>query len=83
VATKFAKLLAELLEAGRTPQRYSKLVLIAVPRFLGNLHAGPTAPTKALGAATIDKDLGSIEARHLPRHARDVLRTYPPVVRRR
>jgi hypothetical protein len=57
-----------------TRKGYGKRVPIAAPRFFDNLRAALTAPTAALVATTIDKDLGSIEARDLPRHARDVLR---------
>jgi protein required for attachment to host cells len=74
VATQFAKQLATLLESGRTQQRYGKLVLVAEPRFLGNLRAALSSPTATLVTATLDKDLGAVEARDLPRYLGDSVR---------
>ncbi|UCH53717.1 MAG: host attachment protein [Pseudomonadota bacterium] len=67
VAVQFAKQLAEILDSGRSQQRYAQLVLVAEPRFLGNLRAAMSPQTASLVSATIDKDLGSVEARDLPR----------------
>lgn len=72
VAEQFAKQLAGLLEDGRTQQRYSQVVLVAEPRFLGILRASLPAPTASLVKATLDKDLGGIEDRELPKHLADV-----------
>lgn len=73
VAEQFAKQLAALLEDGRVQSRYHRLVLVAEPRFLGILRAELSAPTSALVTATLDKDLGGIEARDLPKHLEDVV----------
>jgi protein required for attachment to host cells len=73
VAEHFAKQLGALLEDGRTEQRYSRLVLVADPRFLGLLRGSLPAQTAALVSATLDKDLGGIEPRDLPRHLENVV----------
>ncbi len=73
VAAQFAKQLAAVLEEGRVQQRYARLVLVAEPRFLGILRAELSAPTAALVSATLDKDLGSIEARDLPKYLEEVV----------
>lgn len=73
VAEQFAKQLALLLDEGRVQQRYAQLVLVAEPRFLGILRAAIPAPTAALVAATLDKDLGSADARSLPKYLEDLI----------
>lgn len=74
VAEQFAKQLSEVLDHGRTRQRFDKLVLVAEPRFLGNLRAAIPAQTAALICATMDKDLGGVETRDLPKHLNAVVR---------
>ncbi|GMR04012.1 MAG: host attachment protein [Gammaproteobacteria bacterium] len=74
VAEQFAKQLATLLEEGRNKRRYTKLVLVAEPRFLGNLRAVLTPQTAALITGTLGKDLGSVEARDMPKHLGAVMR---------
>lgn len=74
VAEQFAKQLSEVLEHGRTRRRFDKLVLVAEPRFLGNLRAAIPAQTAALISATMDKDLGGVETRDLPKHLNGVVR---------
>lgn len=73
IAEQFAKQLAELLDDGRTQQRYAQLVLVAEPRFLGILRAALTSTTAARVVATLTKDLGSTDARELPKHLEDVI----------
>ena len=68
VAQLFAKALGEQLKRGRNENRYAALVLVAEPRLLGELRATLDAPTAALVAATLDKDLGGIETRDLAQH---------------
>ncbi len=74
VAEQFAKQLSSLLEEGRNQQRYGKLVLVAEPRFLGNLRAVLSPPTAALVSATVDKDLGGVEPHDMPKHLGNILR---------
>lgn len=68
VAAQFAKQLAAVLEEGRVQQRYARLVLVAEPRFLGILRAELSAPIASLVSGTLDKDLGGVEDRDLPKH---------------
>lgn len=74
LAEQFAKQLSTMLDDGRNQQRYTKLVLVAEPRFLGNLRAALSATTAALITATIGKDLGGIEPHLLPKHLTDIVR---------
>jgi protein required for attachment to host cells len=73
LAEQFAKQLGATLEDGRNHQRYTKLVLVAEPRFLGNLRAALSAPTAALVTASLGKDLGSVELHDLPKHLADTV----------
>ncbi len=74
LAEQFAKHLGTLLDDGRHRQRYSKLVLVAEPRFLGSLRAALSSSTAALVTATLGKDLGGVEPHNMPRHLADTLR---------
>lgn len=73
VAAQFAREIAALLEDGRNGQKYDRLVLVAEPRFLGLLRAALSEQTASLVTATLDKDLGGIEDRDLPKHLQDVV----------
>lgn len=75
VAEQFAKQLSTLLDDGRSAHRYGRLVLVAEPKFLGNLRAALNPQTAALVTASVDKDLGGTEARELPRHLDSVVLT--------
>jgi protein required for attachment to host cells len=74
LAQQFAKHLAQQLEHGRTEKRYEQLILVAEPRFLGHLRAALSSPILALVIASVDKDLGDIDARDLAGHIERVLR---------
>jgi len=74
VAEQFAKQLSSMLDDGRNQHRYGKLVLVAEPRFLGNLRAALSPPTAALVTAAVDKDLGGVEAHNMPKHLGEVIR---------
>lgn len=73
VTFMFAKHLGDMLDKGRTQNRYSRLVLVAEPHLLGELRATLTSPTAALVSATLDKDLVNVENRDLPKHLESVL----------
>jgi protein required for attachment to host cells len=49
-------------------------VLVAEPRFLGNLRAALSTPTAALVTATVGKDLGGVELHNMPKHLTDTIR---------
>lgn len=67
-AIRFAKQLSVLLEEGRTQSRFTKLVLIAEPRFLGHLRSALSRETAATVVASLDKDLPGIDAKELSHH---------------
>jgi len=74
VAQRFAKELGERLTTGRVQNRYGKLLLVAEPRFLGELRNNLDAPTAAMVTGTLDKDLGGIIDRDLPKHLGELVR---------
>lgn len=57
---RFAKTLADRLEAGRTANAFERLVLVASPAFLGLLREHMGAPLQAQIALTIDKDYATL-----------------------
>ena len=73
LAEQFAKRLAALLDDGRLQQRYSRLVLVAEPRFLGILRAALSRETAALVTAAVNKDLAHVDAHELPKHLEGVV----------
>ena len=56
-AIKFAKLVAEYLESGRTTGSFSKLYVIAPPAFLGQLRNHFSSSLQRIVQGTIDKNL--------------------------
>jgi len=68
VAQAFAHKLAAHLDNARAKNAYTKLVLVAEPRFLGMLHAALPAHTAALVSAKVEKDLGHVSDHDLPAH---------------
>ena len=66
--TIFAKRLASRLEQGRCNGRLERLVLVAPPRFLGQLRAQLSGPAAGLVALTIDKELTTLTADKLAQH---------------
>ena len=65
VQIRFAKLLSDYLEEGRTAQRFQRLVLIASPAFLGVLRSHFGAPLSALVSIEVDKDYTSLSLEEL------------------
>lgn len=64
----FAKRLAVRLDEGRNAGDLERLVLIAPPRFLGQLRNHLSAPSAGLVALTIDKELTTLSAEKLESH---------------
>lgn len=56
IAEGFAHGLAEILEHGRVEHAYTRLLLVAPPRFLGQLNAALDARVARLVVKTIGKD---------------------------
>lgn len=73
VATVFAKQLSGKLGKARTHNRYDRLVMVADPRFLGELRGTLDKNTAVLVSATLDKDLGGVEDRDLPKFLSEVI----------
>jgi protein required for attachment to host cells len=65
VAMQFARILAELLNKGRTLHAYEKLVLVAEPKFLGLLRAALDSHTAALVVKSVHKDLPDVSEKDL------------------
>ncbi len=70
---KFARELAGLLEDGRIHKRYTKLVLVAEPRFLGELRAVLTPQTGSMVTATQSRDLAWMETQQIQKHLQDIM----------
>ena len=70
---KFAKSMAKLLDAGAERGAYSRLILVAPPRTLGDLRSALNPRTRALVAGEIDKDLTHLTPQELPDHLYRVL----------
>lgn len=73
VAEQFAKQISGILDEGRNRQAYGRLVLVAEPRFLGNLRSALSRETASMVSATIDKDLGGIDQRDMAKHLDGVM----------
>ena len=69
---RFTHHLAEILEEGRTHNRYTRLVLVAEPRFLGHLRSALNKKTSALVSASLDKDLYEISEAELEERIAEV-----------
>lgn len=68
VARAFAIRLADHLDKARGRNAFGKLVLVAEPRFLGQLRAALSSHTAALVSASVEKDLVHVEDRDLAGH---------------
>lgn len=58
----FAKRVATRVEEGRTAGEVNKLILVAVPRFLGRIRSSLSAPCADMITHTIDKELTQLNA---------------------
>jgi len=74
VAQKFSRQLAGVLNDGRNQHCYDQLILVADPRFLGELRAALDHATAALVTATLNKDLVNVDDHDIPQHLSDVIR---------
>lgn len=72
-AIRFAKQLSLLLDEGRTQHQFTRLVLVAEARFLGQLREALSRETSALVMASLDKDLPGVDARTLAGHLEGVM----------
>jgi protein required for attachment to host cells len=60
VTDRFARILGEALERGRSERRYERLVLVAPPRFLGALHDHLGARLRGQLAGEIRRNLTAL-----------------------
>ena len=74
LADQFAKELADLLEEGRTQNRYERLILVAAPSFLGRLRLALSKGTAEKVFATLAKELTHLTQRELPGHLHSVIK---------
>ncbi len=75
---RFLKELAALLEQGRRAQAYDRLILVAPPPALGELHASLTPACLRLVCAEIGSDLTRMSLAHLSARLGDRARPRPP-----
>lgn len=54
-------------------KRYTRLVLVAGPKFLGKIRAALDPVTPSLVIASLDKDLEEISDAELPQHLAGIL----------
>ena len=67
-ALKFARQIAEYLENGQNENQFTKLVLVAAPKFLGHLRQSLSDRVVALVSQEIDKNLVQQTAEDIRRH---------------
>ena len=72
-ALRFAKQLAQAMNAGRSQHHYTKAVLVADPRLLGQLRAALDPHTAALVTASYDKDLAGLDEQALTQALQELL----------
>jgi protein required for attachment to host cells len=82
-AQEFARHLAQVLEEARVHNRYSKLVLVAEPRFLGELRSLLSPQTSALVSATRSRDLGWMETNEIQKQLQRIVWPSSPLSRPR
>ena len=70
----FAKRVASRVEEGRTAGQVNKLILVAVPRFLGRIRSNLSAPCAEMITHTIDKELTQLSADKLAEYLPAFLR---------
>ncbi len=72
-AAQFARQLAGIVDLGGKQGDFEQLVLVAAPRFLGDLRNALADTTKGMIKAEINKDLASVREHDLPQHLGDTL----------
>ena len=70
----FAHELAQALNKGHEKEHYTRLFLVAEPKFLGEIKAELDKKSQSLLEATLDKDLVHVEDRDLPSHLSAILK---------
>lgn len=70
-AIRFAREIAEKIEEGRLQDRFSRLVLVAGPHFLGLLRRELSEPCRKLVVAEVAKNLSQFDADQVRAHLPD------------
>ncbi|MFO7535261.1 MAG: host attachment protein [Kiritimatiellia bacterium] len=65
---RFSRQLAEELDAARTHNRMGRLILVAEPRFLGDLRGQLSSPTSRMVVLEIAKNLTQLTPREIQSH---------------
>lgn len=73
----FAKQIDQLLEKARTKKRFSQLILVAAPAFLGILRNQLSSPTSRLVAYELDKNLTQLSSDDIRKHLPERLPKLP------
>lgn len=73
VSQVFAHSIAEQLRQARNAHRFSRLVLVAEPKFLGMLLASLDGPTADMVVGRVAKDLAQTPDRDVAAHLQEVL----------
>lgn len=73
-ARRFSSHLAAMLEKGRTEHRYTQLVLVSEPKFLGMLRDALSPQVKERITVTLEKDIEEMPNHTLGEHLLDLLK---------
>ena len=74
--SRFAHAIAEKLDSERKREAFNRLILVAPPRFLGDLRKNLAEPVRKLMVAEIAKDLASLPTSEIDDRLGIVLRPY-------
>jgi protein required for attachment to host cells len=72
----FAGQLCTLLNEGRVKHNFDRLILVAAPRFLGQIRAKLDKATHASVSATLDKDFMSFSDSEIQQHLHESFFTF-------
>jgi protein required for attachment to host cells len=72
----FAGELCEILQEGRVQNHFERLILVASPKFLGQIRAKLDRATEATVTATLDKDYMRFSDQDIQRHLSDSFFTF-------
>ncbi len=72
----FAGELCTLLHEGRVNHNYDRLILVAAPKFLGQIRAKLDKPTHAAVTATLDKDFMRLSDNEIQAHLHESFFTF-------
>lgn len=73
---EFAGQISQLLHDGRVNHHFEKLILVAAPKFLGQIRAKLDKATTAVVSATLDKELMSFSDVEIQRHLTESFYTF-------